>query len=69
MQESNLQLAKVEMSFTYLQNEMILLLLLKAILWVKHYQIDRIEMNTVPLLLNTSSKTNYNLSGSEVVAF
>ena len=69
MQESNLQLAKVEMSFTYLQNEMILLLLLKAILWVKHYQIDRIEMNTVPLLLITSSKTNYNLSGSEVVAF
>ena len=69
MQESNLQLAKVEMSFTYLQNEMILLLLLKAILWVKHYQIVQIEMNTVPLLLNTSSNTYYNLSGSEVVAF
>ena len=27
------------------------------------------EMNTVPLLLNTSSNTNYNFSGSGVVAF
>ena len=37
-----------------------------------HYLLNTIqlfEMNTVLLLLNTSSNTNYNLSGSGVIAF